>query len=168
MKRIIHLLIYLLIFAIPTCSTFASELQGGVVYDVNSAREYVNEGLVGNIDISGSSHFVDDNKVQKVVYSRNNSGEIVGITVQYKNEPDKAYIYSKDYNLIYVDKYDKPVDVYPHRGYRYNLNGNLTLTSLTVSKSEQFRFSPDGELIAHAVKGIIYDEGGNVIGKANW
>jgi len=168
MKRIIHLLIYLLIFAIPTCPAFASEIQGGVSYSVDSAREYVNEGLVDNVDVSGPSSFVDDNTAQKVVYSRNNSGEIVGITVQYKNEPNRAYIYGRDRNLIYVDRYDKPVDVYPHRGYRYNMNGKLTLTSLTVSKSEQFRFSPNGELIAHAVKGVIYDEGGNVIGKANW
>jgi len=29
-----------------------------------------------------------------------------------------------------------------------------------------FRFTPDGELIAHAINGVIYDENGNVIGTA--
>ena len=91
---------------------------------------------------------------------------VIGITVQYINEPDKAYIYGPDKTLIYMDKYDKPVSVFPHRGYRYTIDGKLNLTSLSVSPNEHYRFSPSGSLIAHSVDGIIYDENGSQIGTA--
>lgn len=163
MKKTLYLLISFLIFV---NYSFAAELKGGVAFDVNSAREYVQDGQVDSMEISGPYTFKNDSNVQKKVYSYNNSGNIVGITVQYKGEPNKAYIYGPNNNLIYIDKYDKPVNIYPHRGYRYDLNGKLILTSLTVSEKELFRFSPEGELIAHSVNGIIYDENGSVIGKA--
>lgn len=161
MKKIFYLLISFLFF-ISCCS--ATELNGGVSFNVNSAREYLQKGQQGSIEISGPHTFKDGSNVQEKVYSYNNNGAIIGITVQYKNEPNKAYIYGKNNNLIYIDKYDRPVNIYPHRGYRYNLDGKLILTSLTVSKNELFRFSPEGRLIAHSVNGIIYDENGNVIG----
>lgn len=160
MKKLI-----LLLFLLISIPIYATELKGGVSFDVNSARNYVQEGQSDSIEISGPSTFKNDNTVQKKVYSYNNSGNVVGITVQYKNEPNKAYIYGKNNNLIYIDKYDKSVDIYPHRGYRYNLDGKLILTSLTVSKNELFRFSPDGKLLAHSVNGIIYDENKNIIGR---
>ncbi len=142
----------------------AIELQGGVKYSVDSAREYVQEGLPTDVNIPENYYQLQSDNVEKTVYSYNNSHEIIGITVAYINEPDKAYIYNKNGMLIYMDKYDKPVNVYPHRGYRYDLNGKLILTSLTVSKNELFRFSPNGKLIAHSVNGVIYDENGNIIG----
>ena len=142
------------------------KLEGGVSYTVDSARDYVQEAQADNIQITGPFQFQADN-VEKTVYSYNNAGEVVGITVQYINEPTKAYIYDRNNNLIYMDKYDKPVSVYPHRGYRYNLQGKLTLTSLTVSKNEMFRFTPDGELLVHSINGVMYDEGGMVIGRAS-
>ena len=167
MNRIIYILISLFIFA---NSTFAIELQGGVAFDVNSARDYVQDGQADNLDninASGSEYFNDDeNAIERKVYSYNNNNEVIGITIQYKNEPDKSYIYGKNNNLIYIEKYDRRVSVYPHRGYRYNLDGKLLLTSLTVSKNEMFRFTPEGQLLAHSINGIIYDESGNAIGKA--
>lgn len=158
------LFLLLLLVATTANMSLSTELKGGVSFDVNSAREYLQKGQSDSIEISGPYTFKDDNKVQKKVYSYNNNGAVTGITVQYKNEPNKAYIYGKNNNLIYIDKYDKPINIYPHRGYRYNLDGKLILTSLTVSKNELFRFSPEGKLIAHSVNGIIYDENGNVIG----
>jgi len=146
-------------------SAQAMELEGGVKYTVDSARDYVQEGQQNNIEISGPFKFSAKN-TEKVVYSYNNSGEVIGITVQYINEPTKAYIYDRNKTLIYIDKYDKPVSIYPHRGYRYDMDGKLNLSSLTVSKNEMFRFAPGGKLIAHSVDGIIYDEDGNVIGTA--
>lgn len=172
MKKFVYLSISFFIFV---NFTLATELKGGVSFNVNSAREYLKAEQVDRIEMSGSDDiqknrinlaFVNDNTIRKKVYSYNNSGDITGITVQYKNEPNKAYIYGKNNNLIYIDKYDKPVDIYPHRGYRYNLDGKLILTCLTVSKNELFRFSPNGKLIAHSVNGIIYDENGNIIGNA--
>jgi len=147
----------------PFCA--AQTLEGGVSFSVDSAREYVQEAQSDNIEINGPFELQSDN-TQKVVYSYNPRGEVIGITVQYINEPKKAYIYNKNGQLIYVDKYDKSVDKYPHRGYRYNLDGKLILTTLTVSTKEQYRFSPDGKLIAHAINGIIYDENGKIIGNA--
>lgn len=147
-----------------TTGTYAMEIQGGVSFNVNSAREYVQAGQPDGVTIPDNYYQFQANNVDKVVYSKNNEGDIIGITVRYMNEPTKAYIYNRNKNLIYVDKYDKPTDIYPHRGYRYDLDGNLILTSLTVSKNEMFRFSADGHLIAHSINGIIYDEKGNIIG----
>ncbi len=161
MRRILCLLIILLTFN----SVSATELQGGVKYNVDSAREYIQEGQNDNAEISGHFQFEADS-AEKVVYSYNNSGQVIGITVQYINEPRKAYIYSKSGSLIFMDTYDKSVDTYPHRGYRYDLDGKLNLTTLSVSPKEQFRFSPAGKLIAHAINGIIYDENGKIIGRA--
>jgi len=162
MKKLIYLFLCVLSF-VPSVS--ALELEGGVKYNVDSAREYLREAQVDNIQISGPYKFEAKN-AEKVVYSYNNAGDVVGITVQYINEPTKGYIYDKRGNLIYMDKYDKSVNIYPHRGYRYRMDGRLDLTTLSLSKKEQFRFSPSGKLLAHAVNGVIYDESGNVIGSA--
>ena len=167
MKKITryHILIFLVLFAnFVKNSTLAESIQGGVSFNVNSAREYLQEGQEDNIDISGPYQFQASN-TEKIVYSYNNSGQVIGITVQYINEPTKAYIYNQTKKLIYVEKYDRPTNIYPHRGYRYDLSGKLNLTSLSISKNEHFRFSPDGKLIAHSINGIIYDEDGNIIGK---
>lgn len=161
MKKILYLLIS---FLVLSNFAYAIELQGGVKYSVDSARDYIQEGLPDNVNIPEKYYQLQSDNVEKIVYSYNNSHEIIGITVAYINEPAKAYIYNKNGTLIYMDKYDKPVNVYPHRGYRYDLNGKLILTSLTVNKNELFRFSPDGMLIAHSVYGIIYDDKGNIIG----
>lgn len=142
------------------------ELQGGVSFTVDSARDYVQQGLPDNISLTGPTVFQGEGRnTERVVYSYNNSGAVVGITVVYINEPTRAYIYNKNNQLIYIDEYDKPVNVYPHRGYRYDRQGKLILTSLTVSKNELFRFYPDGSLMAHSLNGIIYDENNNVIGR---
>lgn len=147
-----------------TSNVFATELQGGVSFTVNSAREYIQDGLPENIKIPAKYYQFQAKNVEKTVTSYNNSGEVVGLTVQYINEPAKAYIYKKGH-LAYYEIYDNPVNVYPHRGYRYDLDGNLVVTSLTVSKNEMYRFSSDSKLIAHSVNGVIYDEDGNVIGR---
>lgn len=138
-------------------------IQGRVSFTVNSAREYIQDGLPENTKIPAKYYQFQAKNVEKAVTSYNNSGEVVGLTVQYINEPAKAYIYKKGH-LAYYEIYDNPVNVYPHRGYRYDLDGNLVMTSLTVSKNELYRFSAEGELIAHSINGIIYDEAGKVIG----
>lgn len=165
MRKLFCLIVLFLFFANAASQVYADVLEAGIKYDVKAAREYLQDGQVDSINITGPFEFVAQN-IKQVVYSYNNSGDVIGITVEYINEPNRAYIYDRNKRLIYVDKYDKPVNIYPHRGYRYNLDGKLDLTSLSVSKNEQFRFSPDGRLIAHAKNGVIYDENGNVIGKA--
>lgn len=162
MKKIIYLV---MTFLILSHSVFSMEIQGGVKYDVDSAREYLQEGQSNNAEITGHYKFEAKN-TEKVVYSYNNAGDIVGITVQYINEPTKGYIYDKRGNLIFMDKYDRSVNLYPHRGYRYKMDGSIDLATLTVSSKEQFRFTPDGRLLAHALNGIIYDENKNIIGSS--
>ena len=142
-------------------------IQGEVDFDVPAARQYVFDDIPQfKLCTDMPYEFKRSNNVQKMIYSYDNFNRIIGITVQYKNEPDKAYIYDKDKNLIYVDIYDKNVNIYPHRGYRYNLQGKLILTSLSVSADEHFRFDYMGNLLAHSKNNVIYDENGNQIGKA--
>lgn len=160
-------ILYILIATIMlTGNCFATELKGGVSFDTRSARQYIQEGLVGSVDISKHPYFEHTPNVEKIVYSYDNTGEIIAATVQYIDEPSMAYIYGRDNSLIYIDKYDRPVNQYPHRGYRYNMNGELELTSLTVSPYELFRFTPTGKLLVHSINGIMYNEKGNKIGKA--
>ena len=159
-------------FLFLICITFANPiiakpLEGGVKYDVKSARTYVQEGVPSSFKAQGHLFFNYQSNIEQIVYSNNKKGQTIGITVQYEGEPQTAYIYNEYKKLIYVDKYDKPVKIFPHRGYRYTLDGKLYLMSLSVSKTEHYRFSPDGKLIAHSKDGIIYDEKGNVIGFAN-
>jgi len=161
MKKLFYLVLAFLIF---TNCAFSLELEGGVKYSVDSARDYVQEGIPDGVNISDDYYKFQADNVAKVVYSYNNAHEVIGITVQYVNEPAMAYIYGRDKTLMYVNKYDKSVDIYPHRGYRYDLKGKLDLTSLIVSPNEQFRFSPSGKLLVHSVNGVIYDETGAVIG----
>lgn len=165
MRKLFCLIILFSFFLGSASSAYAEVLEAGIKYDVKAAREYLQDGQVDCIDVTGPFEFEAKNTKQ-VVYSYNNSGDVIGITVEYINEPNRAYIYNRNKKLIYIDKYDKPVNIYPHRGYRYNIDGKLDLTSLSVSKNEQFRFSPDGRLIAHAKNGVIYDENNNIIGKA--
>lgn len=157
----LHLLLLNVFFLIS--NVFATELQGGVSFTVDSAREYLQNGLPDGINIPDNYYQFQAKNVEKAVTSYNNSGEVVGLTVQYINEPAKAYIY-KNNKLVYIETYDKPISIYPHRGYRYNLDNQLISTSLSVSKNELFRFDSEGKLLVHSVNGVIYDENGNVIG----
>ncbi len=160
------LLISFILFFLIQLQGFSTMIEGGVKFDVNSAREYVQQEQVDSIQILGRAVFdKNDSNIKRVVYSYNNSGEIIGETVEYRDALNMGYIYVNG-RLKYVDKYDRDTSLYPHRGYRYNLSGELILTSLSVSKNEHYRFSPDGNLIAHSINGIIYDENGNVIGRA--
>lgn len=161
MKKIFYTFFMFCAFILPT---YAMMIDGGVTFNVDSARDYVFEGKPYGVEINAPYIFKKDKTVERAIYSYNNNNEIIGITVLYKTEPDKTYIYNRDNCLIYVEKYDKPVNQYPHRGYRYDLQNNLVLTSLTVSKDEMFRFEPNGRLVVHSVNGVIYDENGNVIG----
>ncbi|MBR1754089.1 hypothetical protein IJ732_04555 [bacterium] len=163
MKKIIATILMLLISG----GVFAATIEGGVKYNTNTAREYVFSDIPQfKLDANIPYFFKRGTNIEKMVYSYDNFNNIIGITVQYKNELDKAYIYDKDKNLIYIDLYDKNTNLYPHRGYRYNMQGKLILTSLSVNKDEHFRFDYQGNLIAHSINNVIYDENGNQIGTA--
>lgn len=154
-----------IIFAMFSTTCFAVTLDGGVKYTTQSAREYVFTDIPQfKLDANTPYYFKRGNNIEKIIYSYDNYNNIIGITVQYKKELNKAYIYDKDKVLIYVDIYDKNTSLYPHRGYRYNMQGKLILTSLSVSKDEHFRFDYQGNLIAHSINNVVYDENGKQIG----
>lgn len=163
MKKIIYLV---LILALSNLSVYADSISGGVNYTVNSARQYVQSSQVNKIDpLKSHLVFQDQGNVEKITYSYIYEDQKMAKTVVYKGESTTAYIYDGTINkLMYIDKYDKNINIYPHRGYRYNLEGKLVLTSLTIDNNEQYRFSPGGKLLAHSQNGTIYDEQGNVIG----
>lgn len=164
MKKLILLIICLMF--VPAC--LAVTLDGGIKFNTDSAREYVFQDIPQfRLNANTPYYFKRGNNIEKIIYSYDNYNNIVGITVQYKNELNKAYIYNREKNLIYVDIYDKNTSLYPHRGYRYNMQGKLVLTSLSINKDEHFRFDYQGNLIAHSINGIIYDEKGNQIGHSN-
>ena len=164
-KVVKKLLILLFLFFAISCSSFSIELTGGVTYTVNSARDYLFQNIP-KPNISSNYIFARTSNVEKVIYSYDTDNRVIGITVLYKDDFTQAYIYDENKKLIYVDKYDKNVNLYPHRGYRYNMQSKLILTSLSVSKNEHFRFDSQGNLIAHSINNIIYDENGNVIGSS--
>ena len=162
MKKFFVSIFIILFFA---SDSFSATLEGGVKYDTQSAREYVfSEIPQFKLQADTPYFFKRGANVEKVIYTYDNFNKIIGITVQYKNELNKAYIYDSDKNLIYIDIYDKNTNVYPHRGYRYNMQGKLILTSLSVNRDEHFRFDYHGNLIAHSINNVIYDEKGNKLG----
>ena len=72
-------------------------IQGEVDFDVPAARQYVFDDIPQfKLCTDMPYEFKRSNNVQKMIYSYDNFNRIIGITVQYKNEPDKAYIYDKD------------------------------------------------------------------------
>ncbi|RAI14948.1 MAG: hypothetical protein DKM22_05535 [Candidatus Melainabacteria bacterium] len=162
-KFLLSILCLVMFVSLGYCTT----LDGGVKFNVQSAREYVFDGVPKfKLDAQTPYYFKKGSNIDKVIYTYNNYNQIIGITVRYKHIPDKAYIYDEDKSLIYVDIYDKDTNLYPHRGYRYNLQGKLILTSLSITKDEHYRFDYMGNLLAHSKNGIIYDENGRQIGKA--
>ncbi len=157
---------FIFIFLVLSLPVRAEKIiTGGVSYNVDEAREYVFDD-VQPFKIDTKYVFERSDNVERIVYSYDNNHKIIAATVLYKSEMNKAYIYDENKKLIYVDIYDKNVNLFPHRGYRYNLKGKLVLTSLSVSKDEHFRFDAYGNLLAHSINGTIYDENGNVIGTA--
>ena len=162
MKKIIITLL-LLMFISGNC--FGATIEGGVKFDTQSAREYVFQEISPfKLSADTPYFFKRGTNIERLIYSYDNFNNIIGITVLYKNELNKAYIYNKDKNLIYIDIYDKNTNQYPHKGYRYNLQGKLILTSLSVSKDEHYRFDYQGNLLSHTKGNIIYDENDKQIG----
>lgn len=161
MKKIILTVLCLLVSNICMAVT----LDGGVKYTAKTAREYVFSDIPQfKLDANIPYYFKQGNNIFDYVYSYDNFNNPIAVTVVYKNELNKAYIYDKNKKLIYVDIYDKNTTIYPHRGYRYNMQGNLVLTSLSINKNEHFRFDANGNLLAHSINDVIYDENGNQIG----
>ena len=142
---------------------FADELQGGITYDVNSARVYVQDGQVSDIGQQSNLYYSSNGSDADIRYGYKANNVPDGFVVRYKDDLTRAYIYGMDNKLKYVDKYDKSSDIFPHRGYKYAPSGKLVNTSLSISKGNSFVFTPKGKLIARFVDGIGYLGNTNIV-----
>lgn len=159
MKKL--LLIIALMLALPA---FSQELQGGVTYDVNSARAYVQEGQEDTIFVGNNFYFDGVNaKDVDVMYVYNSNGTPNSFNVRYKDDLKRSYCYGMNNKLIDVAKYDKDSTIYPHRVYTYAPDGKLINTSLMISKGNGFVFTPKGKLVVRIVDHTGYLGNTNII-----
>lgn len=160
------------------CLTANAEiLQGGVTYDVNSARKDLMDSVsytLGSDEINGFYTDAD--------YEQNYNCILKGVTdlkdktlayfsdgtyaVLKKENPYKVYYYNAGGDLMYIEK--KMSLDYPYKSYKYNTSGKLVNMSLRVSQGETYIYSKDGKLLAHWLKSNAYDEQGNIIMKRKY
>lgn len=168
------LIVLILIFGI---TVHAEVLQGGVTYDVNSARNELLDGINYTIDSKYINGFIYDGEhSQNVDYILQGLTELKDRTLAYfsdgtyavykHNDPYHVYYYSGNGALNYVEEKDGLN--YPYKTYKYDTSKKLVNMSMRVSKAETFIYSKDGKLLAHWLKDKAYDESGNVIMKRKY
>lgn len=150
----------------------AEVLEGGVSYDVNSAREELLKYSDNKIDKTLAESFYRDyyykeNQAYKLNANTTLKNRVLAFFsdttygVMYNAIPLYVWYYSKEGNLIYMEKKDSTE--YPYKAYKYTPSGLLMNMSLRVSKEETFVYTPAGKLIAHWVGPNAYDEENNII-----
>lgn len=168
MKRILLILIIILLH-LPSN---AEVLEGGVSFDVNSAREELLKYSDNKIDKTLAESFYRDyyykeNQAYKLSANTTLKNRVLAFFsdttygVMYNAIPLYVWYYSKDGNLIYMEKKDSTE--YPYKAYKYTPSGLLMNMSLRVSKEETFVYTPAGKLIAHWIGANAYDEDNNII-----
>lgn len=167
MKKL--LILFTLLACLPANADF---LQGGVTYDVNSAREDLLQHSNNKFDKTlvqsfYRDYYYDDNKTYNQSGKVSMQNRILAFFsdstygVMYTAIPLYVWYYSKDGTLIYMEKKDS--EDYPHKAYKYTPSGLLMNMSLRVSKEETYIFTPAGKLVAHWIGENAYDEDNNVI-----
>lgn len=150
----------------------AEVLQGGVTYDVDSAREELFKFSGNDFDKTLVESFKRDyyyyeNQTYKLSANANLKNRVLAFFsdttygVMYNAIPLYVWYYSKDGTLIYMEK--KDTTEYPYKSYKYTPTGLLMNMTLRVSKEEAFIFTPAGKLVAHWIGPNAYDEDNNVI-----
>lgn len=168
MKKIILILLILAIH-LPVNSEV---LQGGVSFDVNSAREELLKFSDNKFDKTlvqtfYRDYYYDENQTYKLSANTELKNRVLAFFsdttygVMYNAIPLYVWYYSKDGDLIYMEKKDSTE--YPYKSYKYTPSGLLMNMSLRVSKEETYIFAPSGRLIAHWIGSTAYDEENNVI-----
>lgn len=165
-------LLLLFIFITVQLSVNANiTLQGGVAMDVDGARSAAFENVSGSVSKDlVLNNFSDPNYKENLNAILTGQLELkdrelckfsTGIYgVRYKNDPYRAYYYTKDGKLDYTDK--KSRLEYPHNVATYDLDGKLIGSAYYISKYEQYIFDADKNLTTHWVGNTGYDKNGNV------
>ena len=168
MKKLFAILIIIMVNLPAFCDT---TLQGGISMDVNGARSAAFENIAGNFPAElVLANLIDPN------YESNKNALLTGQTtlkdrelckfstgiygVRYKNDPYRAYYYTKDGRLDYTD--EKSRLAYPHNVATYDIKGNLIGSAYYLSKYEQYIFGKDKNLTTHWIGNTGYDKNGSV------
>lgn len=168
MKKII---LFFLIIALHL-PVGAEILQGGITYDVNSAREELMKHSNNKIDKTlvqsfEKDYYYKENNLYRLNADKTPSNRVLAFFsdttygVMYNAIPLYVWYYAQDGTLIYMEKKDSTE--YPYKSYKYTPSGLLMNMSMRVSKEEAFVYTPAGKLIAHWVGANAYDEENNII-----
>ena len=74
----------------------------------------------------------------------------------------ETYYYTPDGTLKNIELYFLNQS-YPLRSAKYNIDGTLDSTTISISKDEQFVFDKNKKLLAHWIGKNCYDEHGQLI-----
>ena len=167
-----YLLLFFVIFNYVTPVFSETLLTGGVNYNVQSARDEMLQNPIKKVDTCEvAKNIKDTNNFDNLKYSLKGNVELKDrvlaffsdstYAVMYNNNKYYVWYYSKNGELIYIEKKDGVE--YPYKAYKYTPSGKLVNMSLRPSREETFIYSPDGKLIAHWLRDKAFDEYGNVL-----
>lgn len=179
MKKVLLALSLLLL---NCCNCFADDvkLQGGVVYNVKTAKEKAFEGLSLKLDKTFLKDYLMDanleqnkeilktgvQKDDRILMSFDIYDFVKGYVVVYEDKPEYAFYYTNKGYLVAVDVSKYWGSDFPYRVGKYNpVTGNLISIGLYVSDDEQFVYNKKGNLKAHWIDDIGYNAKGKPIAK---
>jgi len=174
MKKFLNIIFLVILFILPVN---AEILQGGVSYDVNSARQELLDGISYTIESKYINNYYHDEEYnQNVEYILKGMTELKDRTLAYfsdstyavlkKDNPYFVYYYNSRGTLLYIEKKDGLN--FPYKAYKYDTSKKLINMSLRVSKGETYIYNSNGKLIAHWLNDKAYDENNNVIMKRKY
>lgn len=175
MKKLVFLTALLFISNIALSQEY---LQTGIQWNEQTARQEAFNNIQYKIDLNEFSIRMNDPNYQenKVARKQNikkftdrevaffSAGLIpYGYGVKYADDKFHTFYYKNSGKFDKIDILDKPNDEYPHKSVTYNSNGDLTSTTMHVSKYEQYVYFPNGTLGQHWQGQYCYDGNGNFL-----
>ena len=173
-KLILFIFIF---FSINICSYADIVLEGGVKYDVDTARTeltyypppnprlaIINENLYDKNIQENVIYLLKGNvklKDRELAFFSDNTYGVI-----YKKNKQQVFYYDATGMLMFLEIRDSLS--YPYKSYKYNTKGELVNMGLRVSHEETFIYKPDGTLIAHWIKNLGFDAHGNIIMKRQY
>lgn len=175
MKKILILVSSLVIFCLPVCSY---TIKGGILYNVDNAREVAFWGVDRKINMSVYKEYLYDpnyyenikalnkgkSKYKKRLLTRFDTGSYA---ILYLSNDKISFYYDKTGKLEYVSKDIRQRKEYPFRAVKYGLDGSIDSIALYVKSDEQFVFDSNGKFLAHWLGQNSYNERGELINSRN-